>query len=132
MLTTLSRLSSPAQAPSTTGSSRIATHFADILKSRSSQVVCGCRILDGLPPEGNSHLGYRRHAGTGKTAAPARDHWGSNGADRACIRREWRGNVDRNTPADQFQPRLLAWPTCLIATLEKWCVLSAPICRWKR
>ena len=46
--------------------------------------------------------------------------------------RSRRGNVDRVTPADPFQPRLEAGMTCLIVTFENYCVLSAPIRLWKR
>src|ERR1700738_5736976 len=78
----------PAQAPSAIGSSRIAARFADIPKCHSFLIVCLSallialrRILDCPAAKWNSYLGYRAKVRLTKTA-PARNHWGSNGASR--------------------------------------------------
>src|ERR1035441_4092134 len=50
----------PAQAASATGSSRIATHFADIPKCNPFFKKSDARaVLDRPPEKWNSHLGYR-------------------------------------------------------------------------
>src|SRR6266404_2270959 len=81
----------PAQAPSAIGSSRIAARFADIPNCNSLSIVCpGARlvalrrILDRPPAKWNSYLGYPANVRFMKTA-PARNHWGSNGASRPDI-----------------------------------------------
>ena len=104
----------PAQAASVIGSSRIAARFADIPKCNSFKDLTEA-VLDLPRIKGNSHLGY----GADLKRHPARGHWGSNGARAGPdIRRAWRGNVDRATPADQCQPRLVAGAMCLLVTFE--------------
>src|SRR5664279_4685919 len=124
--------SSPAQAASTIGSSKIAAHFADIRTCNPFQRHDARGVLDRPPVKWNSQFSVpivRKHtqfrpASIGEAMARA-------GPDvREGTRR---GNVDQPRPlADHFQPRLEARPACLIVTFENWCDFSAPIRLWKR
>jgi hypothetical protein len=59
--------------------------------------------MKGNPHFDSASFQFYVRANVHNDAAPARGHWGSNGARAGLdIRRERLGNVDQATPADQF------------------------------
>jgi hypothetical protein len=77
-------LSSPAQAASVIGSSRIAARFADIPKFNPCSRSDARAVLDPPRMKGNSHFDFATsqfyvRADVHNNAAPAHRHWGSNG-----------------------------------------------------
>jgi hypothetical protein len=69
--------------------------------------------------KGNSHFDIVPSQGFHGDMAPACRHWGKQWRQAGLISTVVAGgNVGKATPADQFQPRLVAGATCLIEAFE--------------